>query len=221
LEQKNRPTERLDVGPRRRTFRPCGVTVESKPAGGWGSWCVSIHRWSSWMKTHSSVQFDGWWKSHPILDVLEFVALDLDFMHKNHVRGILDQMSKSLQKIWTLQSPKGCQGLTSQSICGALVNYWKDNISDTKCFSHKVNIRVPINPTTWATIGEKFMCNKINVILGSLHHFLAVFWRVVIFFDGGHNLYFYSNLKFLKFPKLNILSWTHKFLVYAHGLLIF
>jgi len=37
-------------------------------------------------------------------------------------------------------------------------------------------LEVPTNPTREATIGEKFMCNKINVTLGPLQHILVAFW---------------------------------------------
>jgi len=44
-----------------------------------------------------------------------------------------------------------------------------------------LTLGVPTNPIREATIGEKFLCNKINVILDPLLHFLAGFWRVQIF----------------------------------------
>jgi len=98
--------------------------------------------------------------------------------------------------------------LTSPKIClkklGSLPKMWVSysGNSDTKCFSYKVNINQfllihSINstkralrlgcsnqskyPTRGATIGEKFLCNKINVIMGPLRHFLAAFWKINIF----------------------------------------
>jgi len=49
-----------------------------------------------------------------------------------------------------------------------------------------LTLGVLTNPTKEAIIGEKLLCNIINVILGPLRRFLAAFWKVQIFWNDRH-----------------------------------